>query len=367
MGIRSAFSNLQKLLYNPNTVNLGDLNGKTILIDFQGLLHRMIRENITNPKEYVLQIINFIEKLETYNITPIFVIEGKPHSSKTKKTINIRKKAEEKLKQQQSITTDVAISTDVDITDTSFNLLKKSIKIDKQIVDNCKKLFNNLNCMYIHNINNEADHTIAYISQKYNMMIYSEDFDMLLYTGISYVLKSLDYINDTFKVYSKVDILTTLDISPNQLIDIAFLSGTDYNCKLYKSSFISNLNYIKLYGNVDTFIDKLSDINKDRLDGNKIILPTYNFDYKLIKKIFTIATITENDKTDIEQQLDYYKKESECKNTLSNLFKIKTVLEELNEFYCLKVKNKYINKLLSYSKKHFGFYINIDYCYDNGY
>ena len=358
MGIRSAFSNLQKLLYNPNTVNLGNLNGKTILIDFQGLLHRMIRENITNPKEYVLQIINFIEKLETYNITPIFVIEGKPHSSKTKKSINIRKKAEEKLKQY-------SITTDVDITDTSFNLLKKSIKIDKQIVDNCKKLFNNLNCMYIHNINNEADHTIAYISQKYNMMIYSEDFDMLLYTGISYVLKSLDYINDTFKVYSKVDILTTLDISPNQLIDIAFLSGTDYNCKLYKSSFITNLNYIKLYGNVTTFIAKLFEINGDRLDGNKIILPKYNFDYNLIKKIFTLATITVKDKTDIDQQLDYYyKKKSENKNTLSNLFKIKTILEELNEFYCLKVKNKYINKLLSYSKQHFGFYINIDYYND---
>lgn len=366
MGIRSAFSNLQKLLYNPNTLKLIDLNGKTILIDFQGLLHRMVRENITNPKEYVLQIINFIEKLETYNITPIFVIEGKPHSSKTKKTINIRKKAEEKLKQQQSITTDVAISTDVDITDTSsYNLFKKSIKIDKEIIDDCKKLFDNLNCMYIHNINNEADHTIAYISQKCNMMIYSEDFDMLLYTGISYVLKSLDYINDTFKVYSKVDILTTLEISSDQLIDIAFLSGTDYNCKLYKSSFITNLNYIKLYGNVTTFIAKLFEINGDRLDGNKIILPKYNFDYNLIKKIFTLATITVKDKTDIDQQLDYYyKKKTENKNTLSNLFKIKTILEELNEFYCLKVKNKYINKLLSYSKQHFGFYINIDYYND---
>ena len=113
MGIKSAFRNLHKL-YTPKDAKLVDLNGETILIDLQGLLHRMLRENIDSPEDYILQLINFIEKFENYNSKPIFVFDGRPNDSKKIKTVKTRQNAERKLK---------SISTDT-VTDTSLTIDK---------------------------------------------------------------------------------------------------------------------------------------------------------------------------------------------------------------------------------------------------
>ena len=87
----------------------------------------------------------------------------------------------------------------------------------------------------------------------YNISLLSyEDFDNFDYKlkcdYVEYIYnninKILEKIIDTIKLYDKKDILKNLNITSNQLIDIAFLTGTDYNYGLYKSSMDSNFELI---------------------------------------------------------------------------------------------------------------------------
>ena len=229
------------------------------------------------------------------------------------------------------------------------------------IINECKNLFDSLDCVYIHIDNYEGDQIMAEII-KSNLIkyVYSEDFDMLLF-DIPYVLKSLDYINDTFKLYNKQKILEVLNVSTEELIDIAFLTGTDFNCRLYKSTFNSNLKIIQEYKTIENFKANLKKINLERKEGCKILLPTYNFDDELVKAYFTLKNIDSVTTTEIKSKLDnYFDKKSKNKNDIfgidvSNMDNIKKCFTKLKSIKLTDyISYKYTLKLSNYCKMHFG-------------
>jgi len=368
MGVKRGYSSIDEF-YVSEFLSLKDLKGEAIVIDTQGLLHRMIRENINNPYEFYLQMINFIEKMAKNQIIPIFVFDGITNLDKTSKSIIMRRKAKAELNQLlvDSENTDSekidSENTDSEKPDKITILKKKASNIPMWIINECKHLFNSLDCIYIHINNYEGDQIMAQII-KHNLIkyVYSEDFDMLLF-DIPYVLKSLDYINDIFKLYIKKNLLVALDVSSLEIIDIAFLTGTDFNCRLYKSSFKSNLEIIKKYRTIENFKDNLETINLEREEGSKILLPTYNFDFKLVKDYFTLENIDDATITVINSKLDSYfdkktKNQNDDTNTdidVINTDNIIRCFEKLKMFKLTDYINyKYTLKLHNYCKLHFG-------------
>ena len=374
MGIKRGFATIEEY-YTPESINLKDLKEEYIVIDTQGLLHRMIRENINNKHEFLLQMINFLEKFERFKIRPIFVFDGKTNLVKSPKNINMRKKAESHLnilldftKEQEINTTER--ETNTEIIDKISTLKKKSLNIPIWIINECKDLFDSLDCIYIHSYDYEGDQIMSQII-KSNLIkyVYSEDFDMLLF-DIPYVLKSLDYNNDKFKLYNKVKLLEALELSSEQLIDVAILTGTDFNCGLYKSTFKSNLEIIKQYETIDNFKSNLETINLNRKEGFKILLPTYNFDYNLVTKYFTLKNIDYTTILLIKSKIgSYLDKKSKYNNETENNSKVvnETNVTNVNKYF-EKIKTinlssystyKYTLKLSNYCKEHFGIVITI--------
>jgi hypothetical protein len=357
MGIKRGYSTVDEF-YKSESINLKDLTDETIVIDTQGLLHRMIRENISNKYEFYLQMINFIEKFKRFNIKLIFVFDGKTNLVKSEKTINMRKKAQvnlNKLLEENDEQNDS--ENNKEKSDKLTILKKKACNIPIWIINECKKLFDSLDCIYIHVDNYEGDQIIAQII-KSNLIkyVYSEDFDMLLF-DIPYVLKSLDYINNTFKLYNKIKLLESLNISSSQLIDVAFLTGTDFNCGLYKSTFNSNLEIIKEYVTIENFKSNLIKINSKRKEGCMIILPSYNFDYKLVKNYFTLENIDDKTNISINSKLDTYF-DIKYKYNKNDLIKINDILKCFEKLKTISVSSyinyKYSLKLTNYCKEHFG-------------
>ena len=361
MGIKGGYITVDEF-YKNESINLKDLTGESIVIDTQGLLHRMIRENIYNSYEFYLQMINFIEKLKRFDIKPIFVFDGTSQLVKSPKNSNMRKKAKDTLnilleEPKEQIDSEKSDSdnekSDNEKSDKITILKKKASNIPIWIINECKKLFDSLDCIYIHVDNYEGDQIIAQII-KSNLIkyVYSEDFDMLLF-DIPYVLKSLDYINNTFKLYNKIKVLESLNISSSQLIDVAFLTGTDFNCGLYKSTFNSNLEIIKEYVTIENFKSNLIKINSKRKEGCMIILPSYNFDYKLVKNYFTLENIDDKTNISINFKLDSY-----CdiiSNIITNKNNISKCFEKLKVISLSSYINyKYSLKLSNYCKAHFG-------------
>ena len=344
---------------------LKDLSYIYIGIDCGVMLHRFIRDNIDIPDNYILQLVNIIEKFKSYGIIPIFVIDGSYVLDKTNKLKINRLIAKDKLQLLQSLSCKSNIEIDID---KETKLKTKSLSITKEHIRKCKEIFSKLDCICIHIDKYEADTILALLS-KINIIeyVYSDDFDMFLYTDIKYILQGLDYNINTFKVYSKQKLLNTLHITSHQFIDIAFLTGTDYNCGLYKSTLQSNLDLIRVYETVENIITNIDLINVDRKDNCKILLPKYNFNYEFVRHIFTLKNIDNNVYSYIFTMTDSYTKNLIYvkQNTLSNFFKVKNVLEIIQQItqdsYIIK---KYSEKVISYCDLHFGITINIDCDYN---
>jgi hypothetical protein len=384
-------------------IHLKRLDGNIVAVDFTGMLHRFARQNIHNENHYILEVINIIEKFKQYNIIPLFVIDGRPVPEKIFTGIKIKHKTQTILDQllndnnnnnnnknnnnhnnnnnndpetEQETETETEQETETEAEEEKYGdsnskdrinkinkLKKKCFSIRKEHIDKCKNIFDKLNCLYIHINNYEADPILALLV-KLNIAkyVYSEDFDMCLYTDVKYVLRGLDYYNNTIKLYDKQDILKNLNLTSMQLIDIAFLTGTDYNYGLYKSTMDSNLELIQKYKTIETFILNIDLINIDKKEKCKIIIPTYNFNYELVRTIFTLKNIDEKVSSSIVKYInDYNSSIKKNKTTSYTIFNIKNVLESIKSISDdTFVINKYSSKLINYCKLHFGITINIE-------
>ena len=377
-----------------NEISLEILKDNIVIVDLFYILHKFTRIDISNPLYYILEVINFIEKFKYYGIKPIFVIDGRPLVEKSRKLKRSRAKSSIKL-------TELLNNNNV-ITDTkkADSLLKKSISITREHIDNCKDLFNRLNCLYIHIAYCEGDTVIAELISLLSVLqsnntihgcnttdtnanrnengtkngigrvyVYSADFDMFLYKSINYILKDLDFEKDTFKLYIKEDILRDLHITQEELVVSSFITGTDLNCGIYKATMESSIELNKIYGpfkTLDDFINALPKINTRRAENHKILIPSYNFidRYELVTNTFSLNNTSSFTKTSIMTFINEKLKSNQGgqhKNTLSNLFNVKYVLEYIQtitqDSHLIK---KYRSKITEYSKNHFGFTIHID-------
>ena len=387
MGVKKGSTLINKY---GKTISLETLRDTIVIIDFFYLLHKFIRLDISKPHYYILELINFIEKFKYYGIKPIFVIDGRPPVEKTTKLKRAREKSTVKLTELLNSDENSTESTDTYTTNIKKGntLLKKSMQVTPEHINKCKELFNKLDCLYLHINNCEGDTVIselAYLLQKdnnvmKNVYVYSADFDMFLYVDIKYILKELDFDKDTFKIYIKKDILNDLNITDEELIISGFLSGTPLNCGLYRATMESSITLNKKYGPFKTlndFITALPRINNDKEENHKILIPSYNFidRYELVINTFNLKNTSSftrksiikfiNDNVNIIQEEKYKTKH---KNTLSNLFNVKYVLEYIQtisqDSYIIR---KYSEKVILYSYLHFGFNIvldNYDYEYE---
>ena len=358
-------------------ISLEQLRGNIIIVDLFYLLHKFTRIDISQPLYDILEVINFIEKFQYYGILPIFVIDGRPLLEKTKKLQRTRDKSTVKL--NKLLETDTINNADKK---QEKSLLKKSLSINKEHIDNCKDLFNRLDCLYLHVTNCEGDTVIAELASllqkdiNKNVYVYSADFDMFLYRSIDTILKDLDFEKDTFKLYIKEDILNDLNITHNELILSGFLTGTDYNCGLYKATMETSIELIKTYGpftSLEDFINYVPIINNNRVENHKLLIPSYNFieRYELVTNIFTLNNTSIFTRKSIINFINEKFKNIQAdkhKNTLSNFFNVKYVLDYIQ---CITKDSyniqKYREKVKEYSKTQFGFNITSEneYEYDN--
>ena len=372
MGVKKGYVFFDKFT---KTINFKELSNQIIAIDFNGLLHRFMRKQISIENHYILEIINIIEKFNKYNIVPLFVIDGKPIPEKNNKNKKIRDKAIDKAinildnhdkLEHNNLDNNLVHNLDhnLDHSNEIKKLIKKSISIKKEDIDKCKDILKKLDCFYIHINDYEAD-TILALLVKFKIIkyVYSEDFDMCLYSDIQYILKSLDYDKDTFKFYDKTEILLLLNISSSEFIDIGFLTGTDFNHGLYKSTMATNLGLIRQYKTIENIISNIDIININRPDNYKILIPTYNFNYELVRGIYNLNNINEKTYMKVlKYNNEYNISKNENKNTLSNLFSINSILDYID---CITPdiisKNKYCKKIINYCYRHFGIKISIGY------
>jgi len=218
-----------------NTIHFKDLYGKTICIDTHIYMYKFRQEETIIEGMYILCYL-----FKKYNITPIFVWDGKPPAEK-KEEIQRRKTAKKKFTEEyNNLKEEYEKYNKNEILNERLKELKKKIvKITHEDIKIIKELFDAYGVTHVV-AEGEADKLCAeLVIQKIAYACISEDMDLFVY-GCPKVLRYMHLKKQSFCLYDTGKILHNLKISLIDFKTICILCGTDYDnenrsiFKLYK-------------------------------------------------------------------------------------------------------------------------------------
>jgi flap endonuclease-1 len=312
---------LWKLLHTNNIEKKYRRNKKTykLAIDISIMLYQILinskkkiyKKYIKDFPYHILGLFNKTILLLKNNIIPIYVFDGKPpaiKNHKLEKRRNIKLKALEKLK--LSLTNEDKIKYE-----------KRSIFINKKIINECKELLDIMGIPYIM-APEEADSQCSYLAKKgYVDGVVTNDMDILTF-GSPNIIKNILSDKDS-TIINRNDMLQYLQLTYEQFVEWCCLLGTDY-CrgvqlnpfmilKIYKQfhNMIDTINYLKLNrikcDSIESYINaKTYFLNPKIIEPkNKLILEKTN-----LSNIVTYLSNKGLDSSKFKKKLRYLKTES---------------------------------------------------------
>jgi flap endonuclease-1 len=259
-------------LVEPREIELKELNNATVAIDAFNTLYQFLsiirqhdgapltddRGNVTSHLSGIIyRVTNLIEE----GVKPVFVFDGKPPSFKAE-TIKARAEVRQAAKAMYEAAR-AAGSAD------AYRYAQASTSINQQIVADAKELLGYMGVPYIVAPSEgeaEASYMVLRGSADY---VGSQDYDALLF-GAPRVVRNITItgkrklprkgimVDVKPEVIELNEVLATLEITREQLIDLAMLVGTDYNVGIYKVGPKTALKLVKKFpGDMPAILDEL--------------------------------------------------------------------------------------------------------------
>ena len=276
----------------PNSIKLtsiSDLSGKKIAIDISIYMYKYASENNLIENMYLMLSI-----FRHYNITPIFVFDGKPP---TEKKELLKKRREDKDSAQEEYNNlktkldnhDIDYNEKLDILNNMDILKKKFVHICKNDIENIKKLIRAYGATY-YDAPGEADELCAMLTIKGKVWgCLSEDMDMFVY-GCTRVIRYFSLLNHTIVLYEMKGILEELGITQKELREICVLTGTDYNINNKSQTLYTTLKWFK------KFLKEKKKYYENNLGFYDWLIKKYDNikDIVLLQKIYNMFDLSNN-------------------------------------------------------------------------
>lgn len=279
MGIKNLNTLIESLSDNGlHKTHLSYFSGKTLAIDTNVYLYKFLY----GKSNHIDGMFFMINKFKKFNITPIFIFDGKPPDEKLD-TIKNRRVIKNRLEERLSLLkVDLSSTTSdeeiIEIQREIGLIEKKIIYVNKTIIDKTKKLFDLMGIIYI-DADCEAEH---YCSKLCNLDlvdgVVSEDMDTIA-CGSKLVIRNFTNRDDTIESYYYDDIIYDLDLSRSSFIDLCILLGNDYNHRPRGLNPIDIFNIVKEYGSIETIL-------KEKIISN------WNCNYERIRSIIKLEDIS---------------------------------------------------------------------------
>jgi 5'-3' exonuclease len=229
-------------------INLAWLSGKVITIDTSIYLYRFLGEDALMENIYIM-----ISLFRYYNITPIFVFDGKSPIEKAKlleKRYDDKASAEYKYNELKNELCFCESNKKKELLFIMQTLKKKFVRLKKIDIKKVQELMDAYNIIYIV-ADGESDQLCSKLVQKkVAYACLSEDMDMFVY-GCPRVLRYLSLVNETVVIYYLDKILYDLNIPFKEFKEICVVSGTDYNLTSNKNNLYKTLEYYKQFKSTD--------------------------------------------------------------------------------------------------------------------
>jgi hypothetical protein len=212
-------------------LSLQYLEKKVIVVDTSIYLYKFAEKGDVLENLYLM-----ISVFRNYGITPVFVFDGKPPIEK--KDLLIKRKqekqaAEDKYNELKTEAEDSGLTAT--LVQEMETLKRQFVRVSDADIQGAKTLMRAYGITYFES-RGESDQLCAYlVKHNYAWACMSDDMDMFLY-GCPRVLRHMSLAKHDVVFYDTEKILADLDMSQDNFLDIAVLSGTDYN--------IQDTNYV---------------------------------------------------------------------------------------------------------------------------
>ena len=323
MGIKNLFKFLSEKNDTVKEVDISEYYGKKIAIDISILIYQFIitirnsGTDLVNDKgditSHILGLFNktiyFLEK----GIIPIYVFDGKPPILKQKLLEHRKNNKLNALNKYKNATTNLD----------KLKYFKRSVIITKEQISQCKELLELMGIPYI-NASEEADSELASLCK--NNLVYAvltEDMDILTF-GSPRIIKSLS--NNQVIELNLINILTKLNLTQEQFIELCILFGCDYCSSVCNLNPNNLFNIYSKHKKIDTTLNTIKSLGVN----------TYsNYNYIAAKEYFTNEFVCNRDNVLLElKQPDNDKLLNLLVNNYSLIkYKILYKITHLNNLY----------------------------------
>jgi flap endonuclease-1 len=253
---------------------LSIFSGKTIVVDTSIYLYKFLEENELIENMYLM-----ISIFLNYNITPIFIFDGKPPKEKQdmlKKRKQDKQTAENKYNslKLQIESEDISNDTKEEMQIELNKLKKQFVRIQPKDIEAVKELMMAYGIQYI-DAEGEADRLCAkMVLQKDAWACLSDDMDMFVY-GCTRIMRHMSLTNHTIIYYNLNGILRELQLPLHEFREIIILSGTDYNLH-QKISLYKALKLHKEYKQTNPNIDFYQWLSEKHIPNSKQLYDIYS-------------------------------------------------------------------------------------------
>lgn len=261
MGIKHLNKYLIEKCKSIKKIHIKKFRNKKIVIDTSIYIYKFLSENALIERMYKM-----IKMFQEYNITPIFIFDGKPPPEK--KELLIRRN---QLKYQAQEKYNELISQNSGNESELQNLKNQFLKISETHINQVKDLFKAMGVKYFVSTT-ESDPICVYLVNSNKVCgCLTEDMDMFVY-GCHHILRNIDIDTHEIQYYNIHSILKELNVTYLDFKQILVLSGTDYNIQsttnLYKTLALFDRYKSSYFYNRMTFYEWLKQCNsyyiKDR-------------------------------------------------------------------------------------------------------
>ncbi len=252
-------------LLQKRKVELSDLANQVVAIDAFNTLHQflsIIRQRDGSPlidssgrvTSHLSGLLYRTASLVEAGIKPLFVFDGKPPDLKSE-TLDRRKEIRESSREKWENAKAVG---DLEL---AYKYAQASSKVNKEILEDSKYLLDIMGIPFVQAPCEGEAQAAHMVLKKDANCVASQDYDSFLF-GAPVVVRNLAvtgkrklpgknaYVDVEPEIIDLGETLETLEITREQLIDIAICVGTDYNKGLEKVGPKTALKLIKKHGDI---------------------------------------------------------------------------------------------------------------------
>ena len=223
-----------KDIIEPETISLKDLEGRAVSIDAFNTLYqflstirqhdgRPLSDEHGNVTSHLSGILYRNSSMVEKGIKPIYIFDGKAPELKSEtqaKRREVRYEAEKIYKQ----------ALEAGDTEKARKFAMRSSKLSGEIIESSKKLLTYMGIPYVE-AKGEGEAQAAYLVAKGDAYaVASQDYDCLLF-GAKRVVRNLAVSSNlgNLEYYQLDNVLASLDVTREELVDMGILIGTDFS------------------------------------------------------------------------------------------------------------------------------------------